>query len=1107
MKFEKGKKYVFTEKQFNIGRDSSNRLIFILPDAASTQEYRIVAFDFQKQKPERITCIYNGTRLEQDPYSVAAQLYKPGEEYTFYINSDIRLGKCTLRDEINDVTYKNVKIGKTPFKRFDRIRCRIDQILEDRLELTPVMEARREDNLFRPEDVAALPEGRYLRNSGILQRMLASDTLGGAARLLEDGDSRWVIKFLEECLAWCVDLIRRRELTKEYVLRGLELLAVALIERSDYVSLLPADQQTNVQQRLEAVAQNAADYRAVYNMIRAHEADSVLNAILGSLEKSARFYRPEQKVRTLKAMITLEAVDVRPYISRLIDIVSEHHGNTMFMQYFRHGVLQLLRVYITSRQDYITYADREELRLLIRAMATEQLLYGSTGNRDIERRRGLLYSCAAMLINSSDNELPRKALLSFAGLVKAKPEFSWSDLGDAQRLCYAYLNQPFEKGDLRDATALFENNSHCITVSDGVLGIRSSTNAENLKKISTYELSPGMACEIYASRRITGLNNGTADENPAEQSKYMKRLERAILEVDDKPQVQTFSDLRLEEGDHTTIRVVRQVDNNLFDCVIVDPAYKGRGLMGVHDIVAYDVHCEYPQFMRDGVPLLFDVTVRGILRDGNYLFSMRSNVNAHCLQKANLDHDIENDVRCIVTGVYKEGSGYFALSENGYPMVVWMPRGSDFLPCRGDILVARIENVASNNDNLFVKASYQAYINPETADDGDMLSMESIFGSVVQAVASGTYEADDSDDDSTAVPVDTTNYISMNGTDTYWLMRMVNRLSAIGTIPLARRYALLWRALLMADIVESSRIKTVIEAKLGILEELGNFAVNSSVNLKTLEQLEEECRTLVHKDLSLDNCLEILRILSGIDNPDTLPPATYPADTIQTKVRRLVIAYNQIWGMGLNAARTEIMKGIYDLLRLPQSEEINVECLKVQEDERNEFKQSIIYPADNNMHADDRRQGREIMEVVAGMMNHNGGTIYLGVNNQGFPMGLDNDFRFLNNNSDKYDLRDIQDKFALHFHYFLRTHIGQTFDGRPVTDYVHLSFDTLGDKQICRVVVEPFPVMVRMKDGKVYHRQDSSTLPLPVAEQAAFASHRAQLGAAREKQSEEKLNA
>ena len=75
MKFEQGKTYQFTNKQFNIARDNNNRLIFTIPDPASAGEFRVLAFDYQNNNiPDRITCIYNGNRFEQDPLASAAIL-------------------------------------------------------------------------------------------------------------------------------------------------------------------------------------------------------------------------------------------------------------------------------------------------------------------------------------------------------------------------------------------------------------------------------------------------------------------------------------------------------------------------------------------------------------------------------------------------------------------------------------------------------------------------------------------------------------------------------------------------------------------------------------------------------------------------------------------------------------------------------------------------------------------------------------------------------------------------------------------------------------------------------------------------------------------------
>ena len=65
-----------------------------------------------------------------------------------------------------------------------------------------------------------------------------------------------------------------------------------------------------------------------------------------------------------------------------------------------------------------------------------------------------------------------------------------------------------------------------------------------------------------------------------------------------------------------------------------------------------------------------------------------------------------------------------------------------------------------------------------------------------------------------------------------------------------------------------------------------------------------------------------------------------------------------------------------------------------------------------------------------------------------------------------------------------------TVNGLTLTDYVRLSYESMGGKVIGRITVEAFPGMVRMKDGKVFKRQDSSTIALPPSEQSAFMAHR-----------------
>ena len=1097
MKFEQGKTYRFSNKQFNIGRDNNNRLIFIIPDPSTGMEQKVLAFNYQNNNlPERIECIYNGLRLEQDPMSAARTLYKPGDVIRFYVNSDVRGGKCTLRDEQNDVTYKNVKIGKNNnLKRFDHVECRIDSTEGDKLSLTPLVAAPKGDSsFFTPDNLKEMPEGRYLRYDGLLDKILTDPECAEARCQLEQNDNSWVVTLLEDVLAWAVARIRERTMHKDYILPGVDSLAVALIERTDYVSKFPEDRQAEIQERLETVARNAGDYRRVYNLLVCHEVDSTMHSILGSLKKSTRFYQPEEKVRLLGAMLTLEAVDVNRYMEDVLAIIAEHHANETFMHYFKKGMLDILARFNSYRQKRIGKAERAELRLLIRSLATEQLLAAGCPDHEVERRRGFLYTSAAILINDCENALPLKAIQCFAGLVKASPEFSWLELNDIQRLCYAYLTKPFGVEDLKPSVAVYEDNGHVVQVSSDALTVASSANLADLKRTLSYPVAPGLTALFMTPDRISGFNADKCLDNPLYQREGFRDLLR-LLRSSSNPQIpaERNDNLTLEVGDHVSVRVVGRRDALSFNCEIVDDVYKGQGVMSERDIVAYDITVRPEDFRMDGHDLVFEAVVKGILPDGTYQFTIRPSMNAFGMHQARYDFDSDTTVRCVITGTYRPGMGYFALSENGYPMVVWLPQHTDYELHRNDIVLATVVSVNSDNNNLFVKADYHDIIDPEedSSSPAERLTVDSIFRKALHSIATGVYEQPDPDAvNQDNVPAEVHNEIELDVTAIALILRTVNGMTNIGRQLLGRRYALQSVCRMIAVVAGMQDVAQLYSVQSEVLEELGSFAVSARIDVANMRRLENEAAALSHRADTLDSSLELLRVLAGLDRPEEFPPCNYPANSLLSDTSNMVAAYNQLRGMSLDTARREILKGIYILLGLPQPQTIDVECLKVQEDERNEFKTSLIYPADNNMRADDLKQGRVIMEVIDGMLNHKGGVIYLGVNNQGVPVGLDNDFKYLNNGSDKYEIRDIEDKFSLHFHYYLRTQIGMTVNGLTLTDYVRLSYESMGGKVIGRITVEAFPGMVRMKDGKVFKRQDSSTIALPPSEQSAFMAHR-----------------
>lgn len=272
-----------------------------------------------------------------------------------------------------------------------------------------------------------------------------------------------------------------------------------------------------------------------------------------------------------------------------------------------------------------------------------------------------------------------------------------------------------------------------------------------------------------------------------------------------------------------------------------------------------------------------------------------------------------------------------------------------------------------------------------------------------------------------------------------------------------------------------------LELKQAMVEGLSRFVIDGRVDRAGVAELARRVSQFPGNDSDLARRMEILQTLSMLDAPAMGETVTLPDDrdsSLTGALKRMVASYNMLRGLRLNSLRRELKKSIYDLLSL-QMPDIDVSRVNANEDQYHEFKESLVYPAGNKMQPDEKKQGLEIAQVICGMLNTEGGTLYIGVANTGVPRGLVNDFVYINNGFEEYDLQDVKDKFSLRFCKVLRDQFGLAVEGTQVyPSLVALEFDDIDDHCFAVVSVKPFAGVVRMADGSVFVRQDTSTLPV-----------------------------
>jgi predicted HTH transcriptional regulator len=120
------------------------------------------------------------------------------------------------------------------------------------------------------------------------------------------------------------------------------------------------------------------------------------------------------------------------------------------------------------------------------------------------------------------------------------------------------------------------------------------------------------------------------------------------------------------------------------------------------------------------------------------------------------------------------------------------------------------------------------------------------------------------------------------------------------------------------------------------------------------------------------------------------------------------------------------------------------------EQEDVEFKSSIRWDYKNS--CANKRLQKNILKAIVGMMNNKGGVLLIGVSDDGSVLGIEKDLQTLSKpNRDKAEL--------------LLTNIIQSSLGLECIKYLDIHFETIDQKTICAIHIQPSPSPVFLETG------------------------------------------
>jgi predicted HTH transcriptional regulator len=154
------------------------------------------------------------------------------------------------------------------------------------------------------------------------------------------------------------------------------------------------------------------------------------------------------------------------------------------------------------------------------------------------------------------------------------------------------------------------------------------------------------------------------------------------------------------------------------------------------------------------------------------------------------------------------------------------------------------------------------------------------------------------------------------------------------------------------------------------------------------------------------------------------------------------------------------------------------------EDDELEFKSSLRW--DFGEGKVNKRLEDVVVKTIAAFANGQGGTLLIGVKDDGEILGLEGDFHALGGAD--------RDQFEVHLRNVLNTHFGTSF----VTNKLHIAFPSVQDVEICQldIALSQKPIIITLKDKngqeqeKFYVRSGNSSQELSLNEMQSYMTER-----------------
>ena len=897
------------------------------------------------------------------------------------------------------------------------------------------------------------------------------DELAPAARDLRLGYPSWVLTALKAVRGnlahWFAEGARALPYTT--IIKRLDCLRVHvlyLLQGSRFLKDVRGRERINMQDMLTSLLEQMETYREAADILKAGKQVEFIDALLCNLKASGYIYHPNKQFAILMIIFRVFPELVNKSLGNIFDTLMEWDLQIWLSEPFRSAFVEQLEIYVSDVRNGIdslllpeTPEDSDTIVKAITAIAIQQSLISKADRLDMRLNRSLFYRYVAMLRTVRADILLKKSLYALLD-IPLPTDFRWTDIKEPSMMITR------ASVDVSDALCghvpprFFMADNIDIRVEPGTISI--SRGADAMQVIPNNMFAwPDLRIYTNPVHGITPSKLRTIEGH----NEMWNDIETSLFLPDPDPVECNVIKHSPDVGDTVRIMVdgVSQIPGGYrFQCRIADENYfEGSGTMFSDRVVSYRVRNAGENMFRfdDGRPMLFDAKVINLDAEDRPVFSLIETTRS-CV------NDIANTADtyyCVITS--DNGRDYSAISDMGFSLFV--EKDSDRYPyANGTIIKVKVTEFRGDSIRAVIA---EAPIDDYSFDTGDAFHRLMSFVAVNK-------DSDDSEDMSVS------DYDIIRREDIREIIEILRFKAISVSNDILASFDYLSYARVLALVIGDMRIASVIKAHKDILLLHKYYSKNKRVEPEAVENAR--CLALDNIFVSrLADRLNIVGMLDDISAGERLWNIVNSACEGKLKdFARLVLSHNML----LESCPTDDA--------LPKMKERIAKMLDVASEQRSlkyygsesqyvEFKSSLVYPARKSRtggsEPDPDRQEFEILHIIAGFMNTTGGTLYLGVSDDHYEHGLDEDFRFYSKDrSQKNTPHRRSIKNADNVANYLQNLIGSSFSiGKNAGAYAKAGVDDEAQKAVVYVKVEPCLHPVYLND-LIYVRHGSKTEPL-----------------------------